>query len=380
VSSIHTPVPRPLHAVQVLGATVVAHVCSLAGGLAARGVEVTVCGPTEVMDVCGLCGTGAHFAPVETAPPGPRTDAMAVAALRSACAGADVVHAHGLRAGLLATLALPRAHRPALVVTWHDSKQPSGPRSAMTMLIERRVAKAATVVLGASSDLVDRLRAIGARDVRLAPLSFPAPPPDTVLPAEDNERTHRKIREELGAVDRPLIVAVGRLEPDQDHEQLLDAALRWRTLDPPPPPLVAVAGEGRRRQALQRRIDNEGLPVRLLGRRDDLGELLTAADLVVLAGRGDTHALIAQEALYAGAPLVATAADGLPELVGDAAVLVPDKDPEALARSVTSLLADPGRRDRLAAAGRAQAASWPTEDDMVAQVLSVYDELADRKS
>ena len=378
MSSIHTPVSGPLRAVQVLGATAAAHACSLAGGLAARGVEVTVCGPTEVMDACSLCGTGAHFAPVETAaPPGPRTDAMAVAALRSACVGADVVHAHGLRAGLLASLALPRAHRPALVVTWHGSKQPSGPRSAMTMLLERRVAKAATVVLGASSDLVDRLRAMGARDVRLAPLSFPAPPLDTALPAEDSERKHRKIREELGAIDRPLIVAVGRLEPDQGHGQLLDAALRWRALDSPP--LVAIAGEGRRRQALQRRIDNEGLPVRLLGRRDDLGELLTAADLVVLAGRGDTHALIAQEALYAGAPLVATAADGLPELVGDAAVLVPDKDPDALARSVASLLADPGHRDRLAAAGRAQAASWPTEDDMVAQVLSVYDELADRK-
>ncbi|MCQ4085057.1 glycosyltransferase family 4 protein [Streptomyces sp. RB6PN25] len=378
MSSIQTPVPGPLRAVQVLGATAAAHVCSLAGGLAARGVEVTVCGPAEVMDAYGMCGTGARFAPVETAaPPGPRTDAMAVAALRSACAGADVVHAHGLRAGLLTSLALPRMRRPALVVTWHGGKQSGGARSAMTRLLERRVARTATVVLGASSDLVDRVRALGARDVRLAPLSFPAPRTEADRPAEDTERMHRKIREELGAADRPLIVAVGRLEPDQGHGLLLDAALRWRALDPQP--LVAVAGEGRRRQALQRRIDAEELPVRLLGRRDDLADLLTAADLVVLAGRGGAHPLIAQEALYAGAPLVATASGGLPELVGEAAVLVPDKDADALAGAVASLIADPGRRERLSAAGRVQAASWPTEDDMVAQVLSVYDELASRR-
>jgi glycosyltransferase involved in cell wall biosynthesis len=378
VSSIQTPVPGPLRTVQVLGTTTVAHVCSLAGGLAARGVEVTVCGPAEVMAAAGLCGTGARVAPVETAaPPGPRTDAMAVAVLRSICTGADVVHAHGLRAGLLASVALPRVRRPALVITWHGSKQSGGARSAMTRLLERRVAKAATVALGASSDLVDQVRALGARDVRLAPLAFPAPRPEADLPAEDSARIHQKIREELGAVDRPLIVAVGRLEAGQGHRQLLDAALRWRALDPPP--LVVVAGEGRRRQALQQRIDDEGLPVRLIGRRDDLGELLTAADLIVLAGRGEAHSLIAQEALYAGAPLVATAAGGLPELVGDAAVLVPDEDPDALAYSVASLLADPVRRNGLAAAGRGQAASWPTQDDMVAQVLSVYDELASRK-
>jgi glycosyltransferase involved in cell wall biosynthesis len=63
------------------------------------------------------------------------------------------------------------------------------------------------------------------------------------------------------------------------------------------------------------------------------------------------------------------------ELVGDAAVLVPYGDPRALATAVTTLIADPDRRTALSIAGRAQAATWPTEDDTVAQVLSIYDEL-----
>jgi glycosyltransferase involved in cell wall biosynthesis len=74
-------------------------------------------------------------------------------------------------------------------------------------------------------------------------------------------------------------------------------------------------------------------------------------------------------------PLVATDAGGIPELVGDAAELVPYGDAEALAEAVVRLLGDPRRRQELREKGTRQAATWPTEDETVAQVLSVYDEL-----
>jgi glycosyltransferase involved in cell wall biosynthesis len=126
---------------------------------------------------------------------------------------------------------------------------------------------------------------------------------------------------------------------------------------------------------LQRRIENEGLPVRLLGRRDDAAELLAAADLALLPSSWESRSLLAQEALHARVPLVATRVGGIPELVGDGAELVPYGDPEALATAVTALLDDPARREELKAKGARQAATWPTEDETVAQVLSVYDEL-----
>ncbi len=74
-------------------------------------------------------------------------------------------------------------------------------------------------------------------------------------------------------------------------------------------------------------------------------------------------------------PLVASDVGGIPELVGDAAELVPGGDAEALADTVVRLLADPGRCEQLKDRGVRQAATWPTEDETVAQVLSVYDEL-----
>ncbi|NEA45030.1 glycosyltransferase family 4 protein, partial [Streptomyces sp. SID10815] len=66
---------------------------------------------------------------------------------------------------------------------------------------------------------------------------------------------------------------------------------------------------------------------------------------------------------------------GIAELVGDAAELVPHGDARAFAAAVLRLLGDPGRRRELRELGARQAAGWPTEDETVAQVLSVYDEL-----
>ncbi len=74
-------------------------------------------------------------------------------------------------------------------------------------------------------------------------------------------------------------------------------------------------------------------------------------------------------------PLVAVHAGGIPELVGDAAELVPAGDAEAFAEAVVRLLGDPARQESLREKGARQVATWPTEDETVAQVLSVYDEL-----
>ncbi|MHC0430490.1 glycosyltransferase family 4 protein [Streptomyces sp. O3] len=377
--SSHSPQGQPqLRTVQVLGggsAGSTAHVRSLAAGLVARGVRATVCAPPELDARYDFTGAGATFAPVPR-----RTDPMSVAALRAACADADLVHAHGLHAALRASLALagratrPDGRRTPLVVTWHARGCAEGARAPVLRLLERRVARAAAVVLGTSSELVARARSRGARDARLAPIAFPVSRRTAAPGPDDPDRLGHKARAELGAVDRPLLMAVGSLDRHRGYGTLLDATRAWRRLDPAP--LLVVAGEGPERAALQRRIEGEDLPVRLLGRRADIPELLAAADVALLPSRWESRSVLAHEALHAGVPLVATAVGGVPELVGDAAELVPYGDADALADAVAALLADPERRARLRARGLAQAASWPTEDTTVAQILSVYDELA----
>ncbi|MFE0811962.1 glycosyltransferase family 4 protein [Streptomyces sp. NPDC058794] len=373
-----TPVSSPaphgqsqLRTVQVLGggnAGSSAHVRSLAAGLVARGVNVTVCAPDDAERTYDFSGTGADHVHV------PRSsDPVSVAALRAVCADADLVHAHGLHASFRAALALGgRRVRTPFVVTWHDRVHAEGARAHLLRVLERRVMKSATVVLGATSELVDSARRTGARDARLGPVALPArprPPGES----DDPDGNRPKVRAELGAVDRPLLIAVGSLERHRGYDVLLDAARVWRRLDPVP--LVVVAGEGPLRAELQHRIEDEGLPVVLIGSRDDVTDLLAAADLALLPSRREARSVLAQEALYARVPLVAGAVGGIPELVGEAAELVPDGNAGAFAEAVVRLLGDPGRCEELRDEGVRQAATWPTEDETVAQVLSVYDEL-----
>ncbi len=362
----------PLRTVQVLGggnAGSSAHVRSLAAGLVARGVKVTVCAPLDAERTYDFTGAGADHVHV------PRSsDPVSVAALRAVCADADLVHAHGLHASFRAAMALGGRRVPTpLVVTWHDRAHAEGARAHLLRVLERRVTKAATVVLGATSELVDGARRTGARDARLGAVALPGRP-RRPAGSQDPDRLRAKVRAELGATGRPLLVAVGSLDPHRGYDVLLDAAHAWRRLDPAP--LVVVAGEGPQRAELQARIEDEELPVVLIGRRDDVFDLLTAADLALLPSRREPgRSVLAQEALHARVPLVASRVGGIPELVGDGAELVPPGNAKALADAVVRVLGDPARAERLRADGVRQAAGWPTEDETVAQVLSVYDEL-----
>jgi glycosyltransferase involved in cell wall biosynthesis len=94
--------------------------------------------------------------------------------------------------------------------------------------------------------------------------------------------------------------------------------------------------------------------------------------VVVMPSRWEGWPLAAAEVLGAGRPLVATAVGGLPELVGDAAFLVPADDPGALAAAIQGVLADPSLANRLSQAATRRAAQLPTTEDVVGQVLSAY--------
>mgnify|MGYP001814295929 CR=1 FL=1 len=291
-------------------------------------------------------------------------DLGALRRLRRLAAGADVVHAHGLRAGALAALAIRAARRrPALVVTLHNLPVGGLRVTALAGILERIVARRADVVLGVSSDLVDRARARGAQDAERALVPAPPRPAPTPLTPEQ--------RHELGLDDgRALLVTVARLAPQKGLELLLDAAGR---LAGSSGIVWAIAGDGPLRGALQGRIDAGRLPVLLLGRRADVPDLLAAADVVVSTSEWEGQPLGVQEALAVGAPVVATDVGGTREVTGEAAVLVPYGDAAALAASIDGLLADPARRAELSVAARVRADELPRLADVVAQLGAVYD-------
>ncbi len=143
-------------------------------------------------------------------------------------------------------------------------------------------------------------------------------------------------------------------------------------LHPSPNVVFAVVGDGPLKDNLQARIDAEGLPVRLLGHRDDVADLLGAADVFLLTSHWEARALVLQEALQVGVPVVATAVGGVPELVGDSAVLAPAGDSDALADGVLRIFSDPDLAAAMRTEGGKLAAGWPDEDEVAKNLLDIY--------
>jgi glycosyltransferase involved in cell wall biosynthesis len=346
------------------------HVRSLAEHLVKAGHHVVVFGPAATERLFGFTTVGAKFRAVEIAAGlDPLHDAGAVLALRGGTAGADVVHAHGFRAGFLAALARTGRSTKPLVVTWHNTVLATGLKGRVLNTLERRVARAADITLGASEDLVTRALSIGGRDVRLGEVAAP--------PLAAPVRDAAEIRRELGFGDSPLILSVGRLHPQKSFDVLIEAAARWSKRDKPP--VVAIAGSGPQEAELVAQITRLDAPVRLLGRRSDIAELLNAADVAVVTSQWEARQLFAQEALRAGTPLVATAVGGLPGLLGEGAVLTPAGNVDALVDAVAGLLDDPASAATLVERGHLQAAQWPTEEQTASQVEAVYAELLGRE-
>ena len=373
-----------------------AHVRMLASGLAGHGIIVSVIGPSSTDAAFGFGAlTGVTFSPAEFGDRPRPADAAAVLRLRRLLnSGADAVHAHGLRAGALTALALaarrrraPRGQRPRLVVTVHNAPPAGrGSRVVIYRLLERIVARRADLVLCVSPDLEARMRAAGARrvDRAIVPAPDPGPPPTSpasVIPVATSATSTSPAAisapvappppSATRASGRPMILAVGRLAAQKDFGTLLAAAALWRDLDPEPQ--VVIAGDGPLAADLRAHAASLGVDATFPGRRDDVPDLLAAAMVFVLPSRWEGQPLILQEALRAGAAIVATRVGGTPGLVGDdAAMLVPPGDALALAGAVRAVLADPALAARLRAAAAVRGAALPTEADAVTAALTAY--------
>lgn len=340
------------------------HVASLSAECLDSGYRATVCGPQAALDLFEVAATGATVVPL---PVGIRLllNGSQRRSLRRLLRSQRLVHVHGLQAGVAVVLL---ASRGTVVSTWHNAPLSSGPTRWLHRLLERLVARRATVIIGASEDLVVRARRAGAADVRFVPVA----PPRLAAPTEPASL----VREGLGLGDAPIVLAVGRLHKQKRFDVLVAAAAGWQAAEPTP--VVLIAGEGPEREALERQVSDLQVDVRLLGQRSDIANLLSIADVVVLPSSWEARPLAAQEALLAGRALVATAVGGVPSMVGPGAVLVPVGSAAAITAAVSRLLTDPASRHRLEQQGLARAAQWPDEQQVAATLMDIYAELLAR--
>jgi len=181
------------------------------------------------------------------------------------------------------------------------------------------------------------------------------------------------------AAGGPLVVGgVGRLTRQKGFDLLVEAARRlvaegW-------PVEVRLAGAGRERDRLAAAAAAAGLPVHLAGFTEDVPGFLAGLDLFCLPSRAEGLPLALLEAMMAGLPCLTSAVGEIPAAVGDAALVVPPEDVDALTGALRRLLGDPGLRARMAGRARALAVRDFDVAAMVAATEAVYDQaLASRR-
>ena len=342
-----------------------AHLADCARLLGADGHDVIVEAPAAVLD--GMDLEPARAEPLEIGPRPSLNDTLAVARLRRLGRRADVLHAHGLRAGALAALALGRRRRgrTRLVVTLHNLTVGGRLTTLVGDRLERLIARRADLVLAVSPDLAERARVLGAPQVELA--IIPAVPPQQ--PAEPSP-SDAAAPEDAWPRGGARLLTVARLAPQKGLPLLLEvAAILSREVDAGRLAAFtwALAGDGPGREQAAERIAAEQLPVTLLGRRSDAPALMEAADIVVQTSLWEGQPLTIQEALRAGTAIVATDVGGTAVTSRGGAVLV-DPQAQAIAEALRTLLSDPEARSRAAERAREAARRLPGLEDLAAQL------------
>lgn len=183
------------------------------------------------------------------------------------------------------------------------------------------------------------------------------------------------VRRELGlASDDVVLVMVAVLRPGKGHDVAIDAVSRLRA-DYPHVRLV-IMGDGPSREEIARRAEPLGDGVLLTGHRDDVLDVLDAADVLVHPTEVDAFPTALLEAMSGGVPVVATDVGGIPEIVDDGVsgllLAAPPTGP-ALESVLRGLVDDPARRRELGEAGRARFAREFTAAAWVARTRALYE-------
>jgi glycosyltransferase involved in cell wall biosynthesis len=263
---------------------------------------------------------------------------------------ADVAHVHGLSSVAMAL----RPGRGPVVLTVHTDIETQGRTAGSRVLrtLARILASRADAVIAVS----DRVGRSFPRAHVIAPVSERLPPPTM---------GRDEMRASLGTdPGRVVVVTVARLHPDKAPDTFVRAvatsgAEGW------------ICGDGPLRSSLEAMV--AGTSVRLLGYRDDVSNVLGAADVFALPSAGEAYGIAVQEALGAGLPVVATDAGAMREIVGDAGIVVTAGAQAAFSDAVVRLVSDTSLRRELVV--RARDRVLPSPDELVAALGKVYEKV-----
>lgn len=364
-----------------------AHIRQVSQLLAKDGHQVLLAGPSNVIspapDAVGGACLRTYQIDIGARPSG--ADLKALRQLKQLAATVEVIHAHGLRAGALAVLAakrLPAAKRPRVVVTLHNLPVGSAPTRLVGKALHLVVVKGADYVLTVSPDLLEKAKQLGLEAGEIAVVPAPARSLSDCTGTASSETdfgTTASLDPASGpgagsgpgtssdtdCDAAPCLLTIARLAPQKGLDLLLETAtlIKQCGIDF----TWLVAGDGPLKAQLNQQIATAALPVKLLGRREDIGALLSQADVVVQTSYWEGQPLTLREAMQASRAIVATDVGGSAyTLAGCGQLVEPQAGP--LADAVVAVISDPKRRETLEAASRAAVAKIPGETQLREQL------------
>lgn len=293
-----------------------------------------------------------------------------------------IVHTHMAKAGTAGRLAARLARVPIVVHTFHGHTFHSyfGPlKTKLFIQIERTLGHMTDRVIAVSDIQRSEIAQYG-----VAPLEkiVTIPLGLEIEPMLDAEQDRGRLRAQLDLNGHGKLVGiVARLVPIKAHEVFLQAAARVR--DAEPDTSFLIVGDGERRaelEAMVRDLDL-GRSTRFLGWRGDMREVYADLDVVTLSSNNEGSPVVLIEALAAARPVVATSVGGVPNVVADGrtGLLVPPRDPQALADGIVRLLRDPERAASYGQAGRASVFPRHSSTRLIQDVERLYLGLAREK-
>jgi glycosyltransferase involved in cell wall biosynthesis len=262
----------------------------------------------------------------------------------------DILHLHGYGATTFGRLAALRRRLPVILHEHANLTDTPWYQKVADVCLEP-LTDIAIAVSKSTADFVIRARKVPARKVKIVYLGVPLE--EFSRPRSDDEI--RQARAALGVTpDDSLIGTVTRLHESKGNKILVDAARL--VLDQRPRAKFYLVGEGPLREPLEQQARALGLGDRFVfgGFARDVPAVLSAFDLSVFPSLWEGTPLTVFEALAMGKPIVATDADGLVDVLTHErdALIVPKRDPRALADAMVRMIDDPSLRTRLAGNAR----------------------------
>jgi glycosyltransferase involved in cell wall biosynthesis len=292
----------------------------------------------------------------------------------------SIVHTHNPKPGIYGRFAARLAGVPVVVNTVHGLYAlPADPwrRRAVVYGLERLAAACSHAELLQNPEDLRTLRRLGVPRDRLAVLGNGIDlgrfHPGTVSAGD-----RAAARRELGATapDDVVVGLVGRLVREKGYPEVFEAATRLAASVPQVRVAVVGPDEPHKSDALtaEDRRAAERAGVRFLGHRNDVVRLYAGMDVHVLASHREGFPRAPMEASAMGVPTVATDIRGCRQAVdhGTTGLLVPARDPEALATAIARLATDPAMRRRLGKAARRKALDAFDQQRCIDITLATY--------